>query len=155
MKYYAAYGSNMSVEQMRVRTPDAVIIGTGILKDWRLLFRTFATIKKCKGYSVPVVVWKISEQDEKNLDRYEGYPQFYVKRNLKIYVTGLNGNHFGEVNAMVYIMTKKASYTRSINPIPSEYYYSILHSGYKRFGFDDKILTEALLESVMRRSPQS
>ena len=155
MKYYAAYGSNMSVEQMRVRTPDAVIVGTGILKDWRLLFRTFATIKKCKGYSVPVLVWKISEQDEKNLDRYEGYPQFYVKRNLKIYVTGLNGNHFGEVNAMVYIMTKKATDTRSINPIPSEHYYSILHSGYKRFGFDGKILTEALLESVMRRSPQS
>ena len=155
MKYYAAYGSNMSVEQMRVRTPDAVIVGTGILKDWRLLFRTFATIKKCKGYSVPVLVWKISEQDEKNLDRYEGYPQFYVKRNLKIYVTGLNGNHFGEVNAMVYIMTKKASDTRSINPIPSEHYYLILHSGYKRFGFDGKILTEALLESVMRRSPQS
>lgn len=155
MKYYAAYGSNMSVEQMRVRTPDAVIVGTGILKDWRLLFRTFATIKKCKGYSVPVLVWKISEQDEKNLDRYEGYPKFYVKRNLKIYVTGLDGNHFGEVNAMVYIMTKKATDTRSINPIPSEYYYLILHSGYKRFGFDGKILTEALLESVMRRSPQS
>ena len=154
-KFYIAYGSNLSIEQMKVRTPDAVIVGTGILKDWRLLFRMFATIKKCKGYSVPVLVWKISPQDEKNLDRYEGYPKFYVKRNQKIDVTGLNGNHFGEVNAMVYIMTKKATNTRSINPIPSKHYYSILHSGYKRFGFDGKILTEALLESVMRRSPQS
>ena len=80
-KYYIAYGSNLSVEQMKIRTPDAVIVGTSILKDWRLLFRQFATIKKCKGYSVPVLVWKISGQDEKSLDRYEGYPRFYVKRN--------------------------------------------------------------------------
>ena len=36
VKYYAAYGSNLSVEQMEVRTPDAVIVGTGILNDWRL-----------------------------------------------------------------------------------------------------------------------
>ena len=154
-KFYIAYGSNLSLEQMKVRTPDAVIVGTGILKDWRLLFRRFATIKKCKGYKVPVLVWRISPQDEKNLDRYEGYPKFYVKRNLKINVTGLDGHHFGEVNAMVYIMTKKATDTRDINPMPSEHYYSILHSGYKRFGFDGKILAEALLEAVRQRSPQS
>ena len=154
-KYYIAYGSNLSIEQMKVRTPDAVIVGTGILKDWRLLFRTFATIKKRKGFSVPVLVWKISPQDEKNLDRYEGYPKFYVKRNLKINVTGLNGNHFGEVNAMVYIMTKGATDTRSINPIPGKHYYSILRSGYKRFGFNGKILIEALLEAVRQCSPQS
>ena len=83
MKYYAAYGSNLSVEQMKVRTPDAVIVGTGILNDWRLLFRTFATIKKSRGYSVPVLVWKISQQDEKRLDRYEGYPNFYIKNQEK------------------------------------------------------------------------
>ncbi|MBQ6983071.1 MAG: gamma-glutamylcyclotransferase [Synergistaceae bacterium] len=153
-KFYIAYGSNLSIEQMKVRTPDAVIVGTGILKDWQLLFRTFATIKKRKGFSVPVLVWKISPQDEKNLDRYEGYPKFYVKKNLKIDVTGLNGNHFGEVNAMVYIMTKKATDTRSINPIPRMHYYSILRSGYKRFGFDGKILTEALLEAARQCSPQ-
>ena len=96
-KYYIAYGSNLSIEQMKVRTPDAVIVGTGLLKDWRLLFRQFATIKKCKGYSVPVLIWKISPQDEKNLDRYEGYPKFYIKRNLKIDVTCLDGHHFGAV----------------------------------------------------------
>ncbi len=51
-KYYIAYGSNLSIEQMKVRTPDAVIAGTGILKNWQLLFRMFATIGKCEGYSV-------------------------------------------------------------------------------------------------------
>ena len=59
-KYYIAYGSNLSIEQMKVRTPDARIVGTGILKNWRLLFRTYATIEKFKGFSFPVLVLKIS-----------------------------------------------------------------------------------------------
>ena len=121
-RYYIAYGSNLSVGQMRVRTPDAVIAGTGVLRGWRLLFRQFATIKKCKGYNVPVLVWKISEQDEKNLDRYEGFPRFYVKRRLKVAVTSLDGEDLGEVSAMVYIMTKEATENRGVTPLPSKYY---------------------------------
>ena len=78
-KYYLAYGSNLSVEQMNVRTPDA-IVGTGLLFGWRLLFRQFDTIEKFEGFSVPVLVWKISSQDEKSLDRYEGYSKFYGKK---------------------------------------------------------------------------
>ena len=53
---------------------------------------------------------------------------------------------------MIYIMTKKVANNRSITPIPSRHYYSVIHSGYKRFGFNGKILTETLLESVMRCS---
>ncbi|MCD8329913.1 MAG: gamma-glutamylcyclotransferase, partial [Lachnospiraceae bacterium] len=33
-RYYIAYGSNLSVAQMKVRTPDAKIVGTGILYGW-------------------------------------------------------------------------------------------------------------------------
>ena len=153
-KYYIAYGSNLSIEQMKVRTPDAVIVGTGMLKDWRLLFRYFATIKKTKGFDTPVLIWKISEQDEKNLDRYEGYPRFYVKKNLKVSVTSLEGEDLGELEAMVYIMSKKASEARGINPLPSEYYYSVLDAGYKTFGFDDKILKKAVKEAFGLIQPQ-
>ena len=98
-KYYIAYGSNLSIEQMKVRTPDAVIVGTGILQNWRLLFRQFATIKKSKGFSVPVLVWKISAQDEKNLDRYEGYQRFYIKKDLKVAVKSLDGVDLGKITA--------------------------------------------------------
>ncbi len=154
-RYYIAYGSNLSVEQMKVRTPDAVIVGTGMLKDWRLLFRQFATIKKCKGFSVPVLVWKISEQDERNLDHYEGYPRFYIKKNLTLAVTSLDGSDLGELSAMVYIMTKKATEARGINPLPSDYYYSVLDAGYKTFGFDDKILHEAVREAFGQIQPHN
>ncbi len=146
--FYIAYGSNLSIEQMKVRTPDAQIFGTAILEGWQLLFRKYATIKKNPDFKTPVLVWKISERDEKNLDRYEGYPNFYKKKKLKISVKSLIGEDLGEKNAMVYIMTAKAMKNRSIIPIPSEYYYSILNEGYNKFGFDKKILRKALSESI-------
>ena len=154
-KYYIAYGSNLSIEQMKVRTPDAVIVGTGILKDWRLLFRQCATIKECKGFSVPVLVWKISEQDEKNLDRYEGFPHCYVKKKLTVAVTSLDGEDLGEITAMVYIMTTKTTEARGFNLLPGKYYYSVIEAGYKTFGFDGKILSEAVMEAFVRSQPHS
>ena len=146
-KYYLAYGSNLSREQMAFRTPDAEIIGTAMLKGWRLLFRQFATIKKSAKYNTPVLVWKISENDEKRLDRYEGFPKFYVKKNLKVNVTGLNGNDLGELKAMVYIMSAEAVKMRTLHSTPSNQYYSILREGYKNFGFDTTILQNALMEN--------
>ena len=146
-KFYLAYGSNLSREQMAYRTPDAEIVGTAMLKGWRLLFRQYATIKKNEKFETPVLVWKISEQDEKNLDRYEGFPRFYKKKNLQVNVTSLDGEDLGEVSAMVYIMTREAVEMRKMNPAPSNYYYSVLDAGYEDFGFDKKILRKALFES--------
>ena len=121
-KYYLAYGSNLSREQMAFRTPDAEIVGTAMLKGWRLLFRQYATIKKSAKYNTPVHVWKISAKDEKRLDRYEGFPKFYVKKNLKVNVTGLNGNDLGELKAMVYIMSAEAMKLRQQRSTPSTQY---------------------------------
>lgn len=146
-KFYLAYGSNLSRAQMKFRTPDAKIVGTAMLDGWRLLFRQYATIKKSGTYKTPVLVWKISEQDEKNLDRYEGYPKFYRKKNLTVAVTSLDGKFLGNVTAMVYIMTANAVHLRKFNPTPTANYYSILNEGYKDFGFDTKILRAALLEN--------
>lgn len=137
MKYYVAYGSNLSVEQMAYRCPDATIVGTGVLEGWRLVFRTHATIEPCEGFSVPVLVWAISGRDEARLDRYEGFPRYYVKEYLSVPVTAPTG-HFN-ARGMVYLMTPG-------NPIsrPSGAYFDIISDGYKRFGFDLHILHEAL-----------
>ena len=146
-KYYIAYGSNLSVEQMKFRTPDAVIVGTGILQDWRLLFRRFATIRKSAGFNTPVLVWKISKQDEKNLDMYEGFPRFYVKKNMKIAVTSPDGKNLGNLTAMVYVMTSRAANKCNTNSLPDKYYFSIIEAGYQRFNFDRSILCEAIREA--------
>ena len=140
-KFYIAYGSNLSVEQMAYRCPDAVIAGKGVLKDWKLAFGRHATIEPCEGAQVPVLIWEISQDDEKKLDRYEGYPVYYVKEDLDVIMTDLDGQHPAVVNAMVYIMTE---IQKSGEPEPV-YYYTI-RDGYKNFGFDLDVLKRALWE---------
>ena len=82
---YVAYGSNLSVEQMAIRCPDATIIGTGKIRDYKLVFRFHADIEKSKGSYVPVLVWKISEVDEKRLDIYEGVSSgYYHQEEVKV-----------------------------------------------------------------------
>ena len=82
---YVAYGSNLSVEQMALRCPDATIIGTGRIQDYKLVFRFHADIEKSKGSYVPVLVWKISKADEKRLDIYEGVSSgYYHQEEVKV-----------------------------------------------------------------------
>ena len=142
MKLYLAYGSNLSVEQMERRCPDAKPIGKAILPDWKLLFKIHATIEPCKGSKVPVLVWKISDRDEQNLDSYEGYPSYYTKQDMEILMTDLRGRNPRPVTAMVYIMADGHRVR-----MPMKGYVDILVEGYERFGFDMDILREALRET--------
>ena len=136
---YIAYGSNLSVEQMDYRCPDAKIVGKAVLKDWKLVFRYHATVEPCAGCSVPVLVWEISPRDEKRLDRYEGVPKYYAKRNLEVEMTDLDGKNPRAVTAMVYIMAKGSKLEA-----PSEAYYFVIAEAYEHLGFDKKILEEAI-----------
>ena len=93
-KYYLAYGSNLNVAQMRWRCPDARALGTATIEDYRLLFKgsktgSYLTIEAQEGAQVPVAVWEVSEEDEKRLDRYEGFPTFYYKKELELTFTGI------------------------------------------------------------------
>ena len=134
-RYYIAYGSNLSETQMALRCPTAKVVGTSTLKDWRLLFNGPASIEEYKGYEVPVLIWEIQPEDEKSLDRYEGYPNYYRKEMLEVDVDGKM------ITAMVYIMNPAGE------RMPSEYYYNVLYQGYERFGFNKRILEKALEES--------
>ena len=142
-KFYIAYGSNLSVEQMAYRAPDAELIGKAVLRDWRLLFKTHADIEECPGYDTPVLVWLISKQDEKRLDKYEGWPKYYIKKNLSVTVTPFNSGERFECGAMVYVMAKNFKIAQ-----PMKEYYKLLETGYERFNFDKNILYKALYESV-------
>ena len=134
-RYYIAYGSNLSESQMAYRCPTAKVVGTSTLKDWRLSFDGPASIERFEGYEVPVLIWDIQPEDERSLDRYEGYPSYYRKEMLKVEVNG------EILDAMVYIMNTDKE------RIPSQGYYQVLERGYERFGFDKRILEQALLES--------
>lgn len=147
-KYYLAYGSNLCVDRMAFRAPEAKIIGTGMLKGWRLLFREFATIQEKRKFKTPVLVWEISKNDEKKLDKYEGFPVMYSKKDFTLPVTALNGTDLGELKAMAYVMTPDFVNARNKCAVPFCEYFNLIDYGYKIFRFDQSILETALEESV-------
>lgn len=147
-RYYIAYGSNLNVPQMRVRCPGATILGTATLKDWELLFKgsltgSYLTIEQAAGGEVPVVIWEVTPEDEKNLDRYEGFPRFYYKKDIKVQVKGIRTGRRRMVTAFVYIMHED----RKLG-LPTNRYVKTCEEGYDTFYFDKKYLYEAIGRSA-------
>lgn len=143
-KTYAAYGSNTNLIKMRERCPGAELMGTAILENYKLTFRGYfrgvANIEPCKGKSVPIVLWKITEDCEMALDLYEGYPKLYEKKEIKVKVSS------GKVKkAMVYVMT--ADYT-NMPATPASCYYQVIAQGYNDNELDIKLLETALSECL-------
>ena len=153
MKYYLAYGSNLNVEQMKYRCPDAKPVAATSIPNYHLLFRRgFLTIEPQQGSSVPVVVWKISDRDEKSLDRYEGYPKFYRKeifpillngyKNMDAYRAGKRSVQEKVGEAMVYIMNDGFPAQQ-----PSSSYLDTVKHGYAAFNIDVNYLMNALVDT--------
>ncbi len=143
MKFYIAYGSNLSVEQMEFRCPGARVVGMAALQDWKLAFGRHATIEPCPGRVVPVLIWEITDADEKSLDKYEGYPKYYYKENLDVVMTDFDGRNPRAIEAMVYIMTEIQK-----DGFPSELYVNTIVDGYRNFGFNMDVLHTAIMECL-------
>ena len=129
-KLYIAYGSNLNLTQMAYRCPTAVVYAAGILNNWQLIYRgaqanAHATIKRKRGESVPVLVWEIQPADEIRLDRYEGYPVYYYKKDVMVTIDGRRRK------AMVYIMDE-----RRLPGRPSAVYVETIRQGYIDNGMD-------------------
>ena len=142
-RYYLAYGSNLNVRQMMMRCPTARIIGTATIKDYKLMFKgsqtgSYLTIEPSVGSEVPVGVWAVSAADERSLDRYEGYPNFYYKKELNLPITGIRTGKTRQRDAFVYIMHEDRRLS-----LPSDFYLMTCVEGYNNFGFDLDTLFEA------------
>jgi gamma-glutamylcyclotransferase (GGCT)/AIG2-like uncharacterized protein YtfP len=142
--FYIAYGSNMWKQQMEMRCPDAQLITTGEIDGYRLLFKgsltgSYATIEPEDGHKVPVYIWAITADDERALDRYEGFPTFYYKTNIpvKLHKDGRI------VHGMVYIMHEE----RHLG-IPSGKYFNNIRAIYESHKWDTEILWDALDKST-------
>ena len=143
-RYYAAYGSNLSVAQMRFRCPTARVIGTAELDGWRLLFKEsrsgfYLTIEQEEDSHVPVAVWEVSEADEARLDRFEGVPNCYYKRELMLDIKGIKSGKTRRRRVFVYIMHEE----RPLG-VPTKSYVMTCVQGYREFGFDLAALSDAL-----------
>ena len=145
-KLYLAYGSNLNLRQMAHRCPSAELLGYTYLEHTRLIYRGslsgyYLSIEDAAGCRVPCGVFRITPQDERNLDRYEGYPNFYGKvtyKGLPLYA--MDGTlRPGTIDAMAYQLP-----VTSPAGLPIPYYIHICTEGYRDFGCDTAYLDQAL-----------
>ena len=81
-RYYLAYGSNLNLQQMSSRCPDAKKVGIAVLRGYRLMFKgsasgNYLTIEKADGYFVPVGVTRAKDKfifvgDKEAIDKLSG-----------------------------------------------------------------------------------
>lgn len=139
---YFAYGSNLDLEQMAQRCPDAEIVGPVRLENYELRFRGngFATVTPKKGGVVYGLVWKITPNCEQSLDRYEGYPRHYTKETVTV-----KDAAGAELPVMVYIMAEP--YCRQ-PALPSPYYYRVIQRGFEANGLPVESLQAAWSRTI-------
>jgi len=133
---YFAYGSNLHLEQMMRRCPDAEPLTQAILYGYRLTYRRgVATIEKArKKDQVHGALYRISKRDLKALDIYEGYPYLYYRDTVKVEARGM-----GLVRAITYKMHKYFE----VSP-PRAGYYEIIQEGYRNWGLPTDSLEMSL-----------
>lgn len=105
MKYFA-YGSNMNAERMKSRGIDFTSRVFARLDDYKLVFnkkahkyeKAYANIGPLKGSHVEGALYEFPDAQIGNLDRCEGHPDHYIRKELTI--LDQDGQ---SVSAMVYI----------------------------------------------------
>ena len=127
--YYFAYGSNLGRKQMSERCHDAKPRFVATLLNYKLIFAGWsrkwrggvASIKPFRDGKVIGGVYEVSERDLRSLDKHEGYPTVYDRRNVVVITKD------GEpVEAVTYIKREQSEETQ-----PSPEYLEFLRQGYK------------------------
>ena len=143
-KYYLAYGLNTNLQSMLARCPDAKLLGNVCIKGYKLVFKTHCDIIAEKNSDLNCVLWSITQQCEKNLDLLEGYPEYYVKKNLNVSFQGKT------VQALIYCMREKNS-----EILPSQNYLDLVVAGYRENKLDLDQIKRALLSAHKQETNNS
>lgn len=133
---YFAYGSNLNIEQMKRRAPGATPLGPLMLKGWRLVFRGVADVTPDSRATCPGGVWRITEEDERKLDLYEGVRGGLYRKEY-IPIRKFEGTEW----MLIYVMNSDGVFP------PSEGYLQGIVDGYAHFELDHKakhLLDEAV-----------
>jgi hypothetical protein len=143
-QYYFAYGSNTNLNQMAQRCPQAARVCAVTLPNYALGFNGkqsgwgVANIRRRNGSAVDGLLWAITPECERSLDRYEGFPHLYEKRNVMVY--DADGAKY---KAMVYVMT--SAYAEPA--LPERSYYAGIMEGFQQNGIASGSLETALGET--------
>ena len=143
---YFAYGSNINLQQMAVRCPDAKVVEPAVLENYELLFRGnahgygVATIRFKEGSQVHGLLWRLTPECEQNLDTYEAYPQLYDKQKVP-----LRTKSGKQVQAMAYVMTHEKE---RLPTTPTRSYYTSIQEGFRQNGLPEQALKDALFNLI-------
>ena len=136
---YFAYGSNLNLDQMAVRCPQAGVVGKAVLEGYELAFRRgVLTILPKEGGRVNGLLWRVNAWDELTLDRYEGYPHLYTKELLPVQTDS------GPQTVVAYVMT--APHCEKVQPPAATYLQTVL-DGCRMAGFDPKAVLQAAAQA--------
>jgi len=136
-----SYGANVGARAMKHRAPTAEFVGTAVLRSHRLVFRGVADVIADKRFDTHVAVWNIQAQDEINLDRFEGFPNLYIKRYADIRVDGRMRK------AMYYVMRSREYFA-----LPAQSYEQCLREGYAERGMPIKQIDIAVAHARKHQS---
>ena len=132
--YYFAYGYNTWSEGMSGRGHHSPPVGKAVLHDFKLEFAKHADITEAEGESMEGVLWLITPEVLEMLDLFEGYPTYYIRREVNVQV----GDDM--VEAIVYQMRDRC---RELLP-PTEGYENVLRMGYEEHGLDTLAIDKAI-----------
>jgi gamma-glutamylcyclotransferase (GGCT)/AIG2-like uncharacterized protein YtfP len=133
MKYFS-YGMNTNLGSMAMRCPEAKSLGAAVLSHYAFEFKSFATVTPKLSAETHGVLWEITKNCEKSLDRLEGYPHYYNKIIVMVWFKG------EYVPAMTYLM-----YPDEELNYPSDSYVKMLEEGYNEHGIDPGQINRALM----------
>lgn len=133
---YAAYGSNLNLEQMSVRCPGYKQLAKGILHDYQLVFgrEGYLDVRPNPGHKVQIGLFTVTKEHIRSLDEYERYPELYDRFEVPV-----ETQDQGTIQALIYVMKP---YPRMEKP--SKTYWQAIQKGFEDFGFDTKDLDDAL-----------
>ncbi|AEO93772.1 gamma-glutamyl cyclotransferase [Bacillus phage G] len=138
-KLYFAYGSNLLLAQMRDRCKTSKPISPAVLKGYKLTFKAnkrglgVADIIEDDSSEVFGAVYEVTEEDLKNLDKYEGHPNIYHREEVTVIVSG------EEKLATTYVMDSEFKCKE-----PEEDYLHKMLNGYHNWNLPINVVYEAV-----------
>ena len=141
-KLMFSYGMNTNTAQMAQRCPAAQSLGQAALYGHEFRFARHADIVENPDFVTHGVLWEITPECELSLDALEGYPDYYLKKQVRVFHNGTSEE------CMTYYMAGE-----QIDENPSDGYLTMLFEGYQEHGVDTQQIYSslALIDSIKQR----
>jgi gamma-glutamylcyclotransferase (GGCT)/AIG2-like uncharacterized protein YtfP len=140
----------MLTDPQYMKDVGARMVGRAVLQGYELEMYLHANVHPGSGQVIGTL-WQINKQMLAELDRTEGYPDYYIRREVPVYCDATDRQY----RATVYVMTKD-SREHSQGRQPSPRYIQMIANGYHHAGIPLAQLERAVATNkAQATAPQS